>query len=110
MIRRPPRSTRTDTLFPYTTLFRSAGDGYPGNPAFRPALRALAVAPAVRPRWRGFHVPDFSLGRPRRPGGSGAGSGAAARRAAAGRARFRPCLDRIVVSWNRGAEIGRAPG
>src|SRR3546814_19246675 len=28
MIRRPPRSTRTDTLFPYTTLFRS---GLPGN-------------------------------------------------------------------------------
>src|SRR3546814_4499648 len=28
MIRRPPRSTRTDTLFPYTTLFRSEiGDG-----------------------------------------------------------------------------------
>src|SRR3546814_2741735 len=26
MIRRPPRSTRTDTLFPYTTLFRSWGD------------------------------------------------------------------------------------
>src|SRR3546814_5619001 len=25
MIRRPPRSTRTDTLFPYTTLFRSRG-------------------------------------------------------------------------------------
>src|SRR3546814_4221059 len=25
MIRRPPRSTRTDTLFPYTTLFRSLG-------------------------------------------------------------------------------------
>src|SRR3546814_9257941 len=28
MIRRPPRSTRTDTLFPYTTLCRSAGDPY----------------------------------------------------------------------------------
>src|SRR3546814_2351250 len=27
MIRRPPRSTRTDTLFPYTTLFRSPGAG-----------------------------------------------------------------------------------
>src|SRR3546814_46581 len=27
MIRRPPRSTRTDTLFPYTTLFRSHGLG-----------------------------------------------------------------------------------
>src|SRR3546814_3238991 len=42
MIRRPPRSTRTDTLFPYTTLFRSAhigkefwrvrlGVGHPGH-------------------------------------------------------------------------------
>src|SRR3546814_5317501 len=33
MIRRPPRSTRTDTLFPYTTLFRSSHDeplAYPG--------------------------------------------------------------------------------
>src|SRR3546814_16901179 len=28
MIRRPPRSTRTDTLFPYTTLFRSAACTY----------------------------------------------------------------------------------
>src|SRR3546814_11575968 len=33
MIRRPPRSTRTDTLFPYTTLFRSAAfvNGDPGD-------------------------------------------------------------------------------
>src|SRR3546814_9587253 len=32
MIRRPPRSTRTDTLFPYTTLFRSRryGESVPG--------------------------------------------------------------------------------
>src|SRR3546814_5693781 len=29
MIRRPPISTRTDTLFPYTTLFRSPGTGVP---------------------------------------------------------------------------------
>src|SRR3546814_17584275 len=29
MIRRPPRSTRTDTLFPYTTLFRSVRIGLP---------------------------------------------------------------------------------
>src|SRR3546814_9836607 len=40
MIRRPPRSTRTDTLFPYTTLFRSLSevDGLiaaePDNPFF----------------------------------------------------------------------------
>src|SRR3546814_11676237 len=33
MIRRPPRSTRTDTLFPYTTLFRSRspGSGFDGG-------------------------------------------------------------------------------
>src|SRR3546814_1134618 len=29
MIRRPPRSTRTDTLFPYTTIVRSLGHGEP---------------------------------------------------------------------------------
>src|SRR3546814_18497822 len=28
MVRRPPRATRTDTLVPYTTLFRSPGDGH----------------------------------------------------------------------------------
>src|SRR3546814_18319978 len=37
MIRRPPRSTRTDTLFPYTTLFRSlwvfAGTALPALPS-----------------------------------------------------------------------------
>src|SRR3546814_6406021 len=40
MIRRPPRSTRTDTLFPYTTLFRSA---FPdaAQVAQRPVRRAL---------------------------------------------------------------------
>src|SRR3546814_18276109 len=31
MLRRPPRSTRTATLFPYTTLFRSAGVGRRGH-------------------------------------------------------------------------------
>src|SRR3546814_3674304 len=39
MIRRPPRSTRTDTLFPYTTLFRSCRFGFRflkfGDDAFR---------------------------------------------------------------------------
>src|SRR3546814_17144163 len=32
MIRPPPRSKRTDTLFPYTTLFRSIGEDQPGSP------------------------------------------------------------------------------
>src|SRR3546814_1937551 len=40
MIRRPPRSTRTDTLFPYTTLFRSSEDGVP--PRSRCPQRAIA--------------------------------------------------------------------
>src|SRR3546814_1740985 len=31
MIRRPPRSTRTDTLFPYTTLFRSSETSFGGG-------------------------------------------------------------------------------
>src|SRR3546814_5731000 len=36
MIRRPPRSTRTDTLFPYTTLFRSLlGDHRADDKTFR---------------------------------------------------------------------------
>src|SRR3546814_5232322 len=35
MIRRPPRSTRTDTLFPYTTLFRSRPDGLSQDDARR---------------------------------------------------------------------------
>src|SRR3546814_6629170 len=37
MIRRPPRSTRTDTLFPYTTLFRSSGGGRQQCTDARPA-------------------------------------------------------------------------
>src|SRR3546814_10220357 len=47
MIRRPPRSTRTDTLFPYTTLFR-AGDACPLLDGFRNGI-ALGD-PAARER------------------------------------------------------------
>src|SRR3546814_10796972 len=54
MIRRPPRSTRTDTLFPYTTLFRSLSDALPGK------LR--------RSRGRGFKASsEDGAGRPPRP-------------------------------------------
>src|SRR3546814_15804045 len=58
MIRRPPRSTRTDTLFPYTTLFRStlvekdaAAAAIVGDPAVlrkrRPRLRAVGIGQAI---------------------------------------------------------------
>src|SRR3546814_1165245 len=40
MVRRPPRSTRTDTLFPYTTLFRSPG-GTPFLPQLTPSAEEI---------------------------------------------------------------------
>src|SRR3546814_19871210 len=51
MIRRPPRSTRTDTLFPYTTLFRSppAGVGQPPPPLPQRQVR-IPVLLEPRPR------------------------------------------------------------
>src|SRR3546814_2513714 len=49
MIRRPPRSTRTDTLFPYTTLFRSENSrtGSGGAACYHKLERSLAGS--VRP-------------------------------------------------------------
>src|SRR6056297_399675 len=43
MIRRPPRSTRTDTLFPYTTLFRSRPAGRLHQAGLRIDARGLRV-------------------------------------------------------------------
>src|SRR3546814_3039496 len=64
MIRRPPRSTRTDTLFPYTTLFRSAR----GPAAWKGRPRRSPSTPGRRRGWlRGRGVPRSS----RRPAGRG---------------------------------------
>src|SRR3546814_3929399 len=49
MIRRPPRSTRTDTLCPYTTLFRS-----PGAAGLRPDAAAHAAHRGPRRHRRGM--------------------------------------------------------
>src|SRR3546814_18517191 len=43
MIRRPPRSTRTDTLFPYTTLFRSVARAVNHDPAVQGLLKVQFV-------------------------------------------------------------------
>src|SRR3546814_11643980 len=61
MIRRPPRSTRTDTLFPYTTLFRSR--------SYWPALPDGALNPGytgIRPKIVGPGSPaaDFMIAGP----------------------------------------------
>src|SRR3546814_10489757 len=45
MIRRPPRSTRTDTLFPYTTLFRSAAYTGPPRRRFPMNVQSEPLAP-----------------------------------------------------------------
>src|SRR3546814_6464381 len=42
MIRRPPRSTRTDTLFPYTTLFRSPCADQPQTPGASSTTRSAS--------------------------------------------------------------------
>src|SRR3546814_5229174 len=52
MIRRPPRSTRTDTLFPYTTLFRSAGGRVVTATSRRTPRRPPKSAPGSSPRRR----------------------------------------------------------
>src|SRR3546814_1091234 len=69
MIRRPPRSTRTDTLFPYTTLFRSIGARIDDD-AVMAAARGLDPADqlafavrlaALRREAQGLRVPAATL-------------------------------------------------
>src|SRR3546814_1802813 len=88
MIRRPPRSTRTDTLFPYTTLFRS---DQPGDDAVGEQEDEEAIEQA-RPRIGGEVAPARAQpfeGSPRREV-----------------SRIMP-LDR--QRWHDRREIGRAP-
>src|SRR3546814_17581108 len=83
MIRRPPRSTRTDTLFPYTTLFRSiagdeggAGADLHGAEIAAEEIACVAVGPARR---RGAAFGPFGIFR------EAAGVGAAQERRTADR-------------------------
>src|SRR3546814_18988110 len=93
MIRRPPRSTRTDTLFPYTTLFRSSADrpharcggGYRPHPRRRNGEGRvhrrdplLQRQPGFRPQGfgtRSFYLPlwDRDVQESARPSGYGVG-------------------------------------
>src|SRR3546814_5142108 len=53
MIRRPPRSTRTDTLFPYTTLFRSKAMGKDNVMSWHLLAEAIQLAHADRAQYLG---------------------------------------------------------
>src|SRR3546814_7888364 len=57
MIRRPPRSTRTDTLFPYTTLFRSRGRERTATWTYDAAAAELTTADRTAAQL-GFVPPD----------------------------------------------------
>src|SRR3546814_9901396 len=72
MRRRPPRSTRTDTLFPYTTLFRSKPR--PADPADRAHRRGAIRAKILDWLAASSHGPTIAAvrGAHRRHGGEGA--------------------------------------
>src|SRR3546814_3313378 len=96
-IRRPPRSTRTDTLFPYTTLFRAEGLlGIGTEPGFAIGQRALLVrSPGGHLLWDCIAlVDDDTVARVREAGGI--------RAIAISHPHYYSC----VVEWSR--EIGRA--
>src|SRR3546814_15011380 len=67
MIRRPPRSTRTDTLFPDTTLFRSIAPGIYDTPMFNSARDGLlaemnaGLRAAVQFPPRPGHAGEFAM-------------------------------------------------
>src|SRR3546814_1916565 len=105
MIRRPPRSTRTDTLFPYTTLFRSRAGGEVDDPPGEAGGGIVAAhrygviligerAPAERHAARGGGIGALPEGG----GPEGIGRGAFAYRGRVrlsrpGRAGLRVCAD-----------------
>src|SRR3546814_15415959 len=63
MIRRPPRSTRTDTLFPYTTLFRSPAAGRTESDDAGGRLRARELPqPQRRHRRHPHRLQDLETG------------------------------------------------
>src|SRR3546814_4695350 len=88
MIRRPPRSTRTNTLFPYTTLFRSKVD----RPRFENILDRAAGE-------QGLHAGRRLAGEIAPDRAKGAGDGTA----------VDDRLDRLDPMPQTVAEVGRAP-
>src|SRR3546814_16923850 len=74
MIGRPPRSTRTDTLFPYTPLFRSLPlpGWHIGNVSNRLAIKSTLLSPIAAPRaYPHARLPELAVSEPDRTPGRG---------------------------------------
>src|SRR3546814_12571110 len=111
MIRRPPRSTRTDTLFPYTTLFRSQR-----TLALQRCVHAIHLrhqdhpAPAAASRFRS-RAGRWSLGgrNPRRaralPGLKGASALRQNRHGNTAPPRLQRPRDRTSVVWEKSVSV-----
>ena len=112
MIRRPPRSTHRQTLFPYTTLFRSAfrasgvKRGSPFASSYGPKIQFSALARDFRSRTEQCEprMPPSALGH------------TLVRNALSSKLLFRSSLERMcgrfasaVVSWHSGGENASAP-
>src|SRR3546814_16378610 len=64
MIRRPPRSTRTDTLFPYTTLFRSfaaMGDAFGALGSDEAEVLTINTVTSFGGSWLSARIGSFQL-------------------------------------------------
>src|SRR3546814_3417066 len=122
MIRRPPRSTRTDTLFPYTTLFRSPADRFLDRIESRDALQrflgdgallggvdVMELAPDVGPAGHRDHRPRLPLGNVERvEPGIGIGDEVAGKSGEVALRMLALAVGAVEVGRRRRREIGRA--
>src|SRR3546814_11801973 len=109
MIRLPPRSTHTDTLVPYTTLFRSAvagADAVDGAVRWRPGAPPLRPGPAVPADGYALRrsLAPHAAGLVLRAGGGGVVAAVLAAAAVAGQAVART----LARARRAGAGVGRA--
>src|SRR3546814_14677658 len=113
MIRRPPRSTRTDTLFPYTTLFRSKGSGrvYPRKRRDPRARRLTLQRCSAKARGVCRTFARDSTGRAGERGGDPTTEGATAPETlrSAGPRRLERTLWKAFRPFLPEPQIGRAP-
>src|SRR3546814_9921956 len=122
MIRRPPRSTRTDTLFPYTTLFRSRHSGPAHTPRLSDHCSQAPAGEPLRAQVARAGLPKLAFASPRTsrtfrrracdPVGNPAGTGCLAWRLAGQGSQCLPYVatGRHELRGNRGTstEIGSA--